>query len=138
MVGPHIVFSLRIDKKALPAKVVKKHCAIEEKKRLAESGRDFLSREEKKQVREHVDLVLLSRIPSTPNIFDVLWNVEDKSLWLFSTQNAAREELESLFFQSFGVTLIPLFPFTAAELACGLSDKEKDQLAAIAPASFVE
>ena len=138
VVGPHIVFALRIDKKTLPAKVVKMNVTIESEKRLAESGREFLSKEEKKQIREHVELVLLSRIPATPNIYDIVWNVEDNMLWFFSSQNAAKEELESLFYSSFGVSLIPLFPFTEAELNCGLSDSDKDGLSAISPSIFVE
>ncbi len=138
IVGPHLVFALRIDKKVLPSKIVKKHVIVETERRLAESGREFLSREEKKDVREHVELVLLSRIPSTPNVYDVLWNVEDNMVWFFTTQNVAKEELESLFFRSFGVSLIPLFPYTEAELACGLSDRERDVLSALSPSSFVE
>ncbi len=138
IVGPHIVFGLRIDKKTLPSKVVKQHVTLEGERRMAESGRDFLSREEKKQVREHVELVLLSRIPATPNIYDVLWNVEDNMLWLFTTQNTAKEELETLFFESFRVSLVPLFPYTEAELSCGLSEQEQDQLSIISPTLFVE
>ncbi len=48
------VFSLRIDKKSIPAKVLKKHYNMETAKRLAESGRDFLSKAEKKQIKDHV------------------------------------------------------------------------------------
>ena len=138
VVGPHIVFSLRIDKKTLPSKVVKMQCALEMDRRMVETGRDFLSREEKKQIKEHVELVLLSRIPATPNVYDILWNVEDNMVWLFSTQGAVKEELESLFFDSFGVTLIPLFPFTEAELTCGLTESQLDRLATLSPALFVE
>ncbi|MBI9077891.1 MAG: recombination-associated protein RdgC [Desulfatibacillum sp.] len=138
VVGPHIVFSLRIDKKTLPSKVVKMQCTVEMERRMAETGREFLSREEKKQIREHVELVLLSRVPAVPNIYDILWNVEDNMVWLFSTQGAIKEELESLFFESFGVSLIPLFAFTEAELTCGLSESDLDRLATLSPALFVE
>ncbi|SHI95667.1 Putative exonuclease, RdgC [Desulfatibacillum alkenivorans DSM 16219] len=138
VVGPHIVFSLRIDKKTLPSKVVKMQCTIDMEKRKAETGRDFLSKEEKKQIREHVELVLYSRIPATPNVYDILWNVEENMLWLFSTQGAVKEELEALFFESFGVSLIPLFPFTEAELTCGLGESDLDRLSTVSPALFVE
>jgi recombination associated protein RdgC len=136
--GPYAVFSLRIDKKTLPAKAVRKHYEIECKKRMRESGRDFLSREEKRQVREHVEMVLLSRIPAVPSVYDVLWNHGNNSLWFMATQKSAREEFESLFLQSFGVPLVPLFPFTIAELAAGLDPRELDLLAAVAPTRFAE
>ena len=42
------VFSLRIDKKSIPAKVVQKHFKQEMTRRLADSQREFLSRSEKK------------------------------------------------------------------------------------------
>ena len=49
LIGSHFVFSMRIDKKTIPAKVIKKHYALEIKKRLARSGREFLSKTEKKR-----------------------------------------------------------------------------------------
>ena len=51
LVASYFVFSLRIDKKSVPANVFKKHVIIEEKKRLRESGREFLSKNEKKELK---------------------------------------------------------------------------------------
>ena len=52
--GDNFIFSLRIDKKNIPPKVIKKHCSIESTKRMAESGRDYLSKTEKQIVKDHV------------------------------------------------------------------------------------
>ncbi|MEE4113078.1 MAG: recombination-associated protein RdgC, partial [Desulfobacteraceae bacterium] len=52
------VFSLRIDKKSIPTKVLKKHYNMEVTRRLVESGRDYLSKTEKKQLKDHVVTVL--------------------------------------------------------------------------------
>ena len=46
--GSYFVFSLRIDKKNISAKVLKKHYTIEAARRMAESGREILSKAEKK------------------------------------------------------------------------------------------
>ena len=42
--GNYFVFSLRIDKKNIAAKVLKKHYSIEATRRMSESGRDYLSK----------------------------------------------------------------------------------------------
>ena len=137
-VGDLFVFSLRIDKKAIPPKVVKKQLAMEIARRKLESGRDFLSRSEKKTIRDHVLNVLSLRIPATPNVYDLLWRYDEGEVWFFSTQKGANEELESLFARSFDLTLVRLFPYTLAELGCDLSHAERDALGGLTPSSFAE
>ncbi len=138
VIGAYLVFCLRIDKKSIPAKIVKKHYQIETAKRLAETGRDHLAKSEKQEIKERVVQELSLRIPATPNIYDVLWNIEEASLWICSNQKAANEELETLFAKSFKCNLIRLFPYTIAELALGLSDAERDTLASLSPTRFTE
>ncbi len=138
VIGEYFVFSLRVDKKSVPAKVLKKHASLEMARRLAESGREYLSREEKEDVREHMENILATRIPATPNVYDIVWEYGENRLWLFSTQKAAKEELETLFFKSFKVPIVPLFPFTIAELTAGLSDNQKNRLASLTPSTIVE
>ena len=137
-IGPYLVFSLRIDKKTIPAKIVKKHYQIEMAKRLSDTGRDHLAKSEKQEIKERVVQGLSMRIPATPNVYDVLWNIEEASLWICSNQKAANEELETLFAKSFKCNLIRLFPYTIAELAAGLSDAERDTLATLSPTRFAE
>ena len=134
--GAYLVFSLRIDKKSIPSKILKKHYAIEESKRLEESGRQFISRNEKKLVKEQIIHFLSMRIPATPNIHNIVWNYEEGKLWFFTNLKAANEELETLFTESFKLSLIRYFPYTAAELADDLTDAERDRLNRISPVSF--
>ncbi|RZB30326.1 MAG: hypothetical protein SRB1_02606 [Desulfobacteraceae bacterium Eth-SRB1] len=138
VIGAHFVFSLRIDKKNVPSKIIKKYYTIEVAKKLAESGREHLSRNEKKDIKEHVTNALILRIPATPNIYDIIWNYEGSSLWFFSNQKAANEDLETLFSKSFGLTLIRLFPYTMANLASDLTDKERDLLSTISRTKFMD
>jgi len=136
--GNYFVFALRIDKKNIAAKVLKKHYTIEAAKRMADSGRDFLSKTEKNLVKEHVISGLSIRIPATPNIYDLVWNYEDSVVWFFSNLKAANEELETLFSKSFDLSLIRLFPYTAAELSADLSDSQLDELKKISPTPFIK
>ena len=137
-IGTHMVFSLRIDKKSIPSKVLQKHFKLAVAKRLAESGREFLSRNEKTMLKEHVKNTLSLRIPATPNMYDVIWNYEGGTLLFFSNQKAANEELETLFSKSFKLSLIRLFPYTMADLTAGLGEPEKDVLAKLTPTKFTE
>jgi DNA recombination-dependent growth factor C len=136
--GNYFVFALRIDKKNIAAKVLKKHYTIEAARRMAENGRDYLSKNEKKLVKEHVISGLSLRIPATPNLYDLVWNYEDSMVWFFSNLKAANEELETLFTKSFNLSLIRLFPYTAAELSSGLSESQRDELQRISPTLFIK
>ncbi|MCP3875269.1 MAG: recombination-associated protein RdgC [Desulfobacteraceae bacterium] len=128
MIGTYIVFALRIDKKSIPSKMIKKHYASEASKRLKESGRDFLSANEKKIIKDHVLNMLNLKMPSTPNVYDVVWQYEIGELWFFSNLKSANEELENLFIKSFGVSLVRCIPYTMAALDKDLSPSNLDAL----------
>jgi recombination associated protein RdgC len=134
--GNYLVFSLRIDKKSIPSKVVKKYFLIESTRRLAESGRQYLSRSEKQIIKDQVIDRLNIKVPATPNVYDLIWNYEDSVLWFFSNLKTPNEELETLFFRSFDLRLIRMFPYTAAHLASDLTAAEKDILSKISPTNF--
>ncbi len=138
LIGTYLVFSMRIDKKTIPSKIVQKHYALEMTKRLKNSGRDFLSKTEKKEIKDHVIHLLNLRIPATPNIYDLIWNYESNTLCFFSNLKGANEELETLFTRSFKLKLIRLFPYTMAALNSPLSDVEKDALSRFTPTLFTE
>jgi len=137
IIGTYFVFSLRIDKKNIPSKIIKKHYAHEMAKKLAESQKEYLSINEKKALKESVTSSLSLRIPATPNIYDVLWNYEGSFLWFFSNQKKANEEFEIIFSKSFNLTLIRLFPYTMADIALDLTDKERDLLSTLSPTKFM-
>jgi len=136
--GAYFVFSLRIDKKNIPSRMLKKFYSIEIDKRLAETGRDFLTKTEKSAAKEHVVDLLNMRIPVTPNIYDLVWNYEDSNLWFFSNVKSANEELETLFIKSFNITLLRLFPYTQSLLLSDLSDSEQDILHNLSLTKFLE
>ncbi len=128
MIGTSIVFALRIDKKSIPNKMIQKHVAAESAKRLSESGRDFLSANEKKMIKDHVINTLSLKMPSTPNVYDVVWQYETGDVWFFTNLKSANEELETLFIKSFGVNLVRSIPYTMAALDKRLTDTERDVL----------
>jgi len=138
VIGPYLIFSMRLDVKSIPPKVIKKHYTIEMARQLERSGRKYFSRNEKRSIKDNVKNALCLRIPATPRIYDLIWNVEESWLWFFSNLKAANEELETLFIKSFNLTLIRLFPFTTADLKSDLSDSDRDLLLKLEPINFAE
>jgi DNA recombination-dependent growth factor C len=130
------VFTLRIDRKSIPPKLFKKHFTLESAKRLSATGRRFLARDEKQALKDKVISDLSRRIPAVPNVYDLIWNYEESSLWFFSNLKSANEELETLFRHSFNLALIRIFPYTAADLNAGLSDQDRDNLIKLSPTRF--
>jgi len=137
VVGPYFIFSLRIDTKRVPSKTVQKYVAIETKKKLVEGGREYLSREEKRMIKDHVTNMLYRRVPAVPGIYDIVWEHEAGSVWFFSNLKSANEAVETLFLKAFNLTLVRMFPYTSAFHDSDLSDSQKDALSATAPTSFM-
>ncbi|MFZ1984282.1 MAG: recombination-associated protein RdgC [Desulfatitalea sp.] len=135
LIGSHFVFALRIDKKSIPPKLLQKHLADESTKRLQALERDFLSNDEKKALKEQIVQRLNQRMPATPCVYDVVWQYEQGELWFFSNLKSANEQLETLFFKSFGLHLLRLIPYTMAAFDKTLSSAQHDALEKLA---FVE
>ncbi|THB81694.1 MAG: exonuclease [Desulfobacteraceae bacterium] len=126
--GSYFLFSMRIDKKSVPLKLIQKHMAIETRKKLEQSGREFLSKNEKSELKDLVTDNLLRQVPSVPSIYDILWDYESSNLYLFSTQKAANEFFQTLFVKSFDLKPFNLFPYTIIETKSGFSAPEKDDI----------
>lgn len=134
--GSYFLFSLRIDKKTIPSKLIQKYMAIEIAKKREATGREFLSKNEKQMIKEHVVNLLNLRIPATPNIYNVLWNYESSRVWFFTHLKGPNEILETLYKTSFGLTLKRIFPFSFAESNPKMSAFDRDQLLSLSPTNF--
>jgi recombination associated protein RdgC len=128
LLGTYFVFSLRIDKKSVPVKLIQKRYAEASISRLKSLEREFLSKEEKKALKEQVIQKLNRTMPATPHVYDVVWQYELGILWFFSNLKSANEQLETLFHKSFGLHLIRLIPYTMAIFDKKLSDSQRDTL----------
>lgn len=136
LLGTYFVFSLRVDKKTVPTKMIDKLYHIKVEQMSKQGGQPFLTKNEKKAIKEHVKSGLYLNTPATPSIFDLIWDYENSLVWFFTVLKSANDELEQLFAKSFNIQLIRLFPFTTADLMIGLTDSEKDRLTKISPSSF--
>lgn len=108
------LFALRIDRKTIPAKAVEQLLAKRIKEKKEEQDRDFISKNEKAEIKEIIVETLWRKTPYTPQIFEFTWDVEERTAYLYSTQKKAITTLENLFLKSFGHRLFQLFPFVHA------------------------
>ena len=134
--GTVFIFTLRIDKKTIPPKIIQKDYTIEMNRILKETGRRYLARDEKKMLKDRVINNLALRIPATPHLYDVVWHYDESVVWFLSNLKAANETLETLFLKSFKCVLVRLFPYTLADLGLGLSESARDKLTRITPTTI--
>jgi hypothetical protein len=106
------------------------------KKKKEKSGRDFISKNEKTEIKEMVIDILMHKIPAIPNLYDVLWDYEKKNLYLYTTQKAANEFFETIFLKSFNLKPIRLFPYTIVETKSKFSNPQKDRVQTLVPLKY--
>jgi len=116
--------------------LIQKYMVLEIEKKKASSSRDFLSKNEKSEIKEQVVDILMHKIPAVPNIYDVLWDYEKQNAYLFTTQKAANEFFETLFLKSFNLKAVRLFPYTLIEKKSEFSDTRKDRALSLAPVKY--
>ncbi|MBG0791540.1 MAG: recombination-associated protein RdgC [Desulfovibrionaceae bacterium] len=115
--GAYLTFSLRLDTRRIPPAVLKKHNAIALNKELEhnkEQGKNFVSRDRKREVKEQVVLRLRARTLPIPAVFDVVWNPAENRIYLATTNAKVCALFEDHFASTFDLHLEPLTPFFMA------------------------
>ena len=135
--GGYLAFSLRLDIRRIPAGVVRKHldkALKQEKEENARSGKKFISRERKKELKEQVVLKLRSRFLPVPGEFNVLWNTSSNEIWFASTQTKVKELFTTKFLNTFNLHLRELTPSALALQMLG--DDKADDINMLEPTQF--
>ena len=115
--GPYLTFTLRLDTLRVPPAVMKKHFAVavnEAMRAMRDQGKKFLTKEQKTEIREQVELRLRARTLPIPACFDVVWDTTRQLVYIASTQSKLTELFEELFTHTFGLHLEPLTPYFQA------------------------
>jgi DNA recombination-dependent growth factor C len=113
--GDHIVMSLRIDERKVPAATINKFYLKEERRIKRDRQIPKLSRGQKMEIRESVTLMLMKRaVPDTAQ-HDLVWNLDKNIVYFISTNNQAKEVLEDIFKQCFDMTITEEVHYTLAE-----------------------
>ena len=107
-----LIISFRVDKRSVPAPLLKKFCSIEEKRTLAERQMQRLTSKMRKEIRERTKLQLLSKALPVPATYDLCWNISTGAVLFFSRQDKICGMVEDLFKTTFGMRLYPVIPYT--------------------------
>ena len=133
---PYICVSLREDRIRIPTTTLKSMLAEREAKFLEETGRDKLGRKERSSLKDDVLLQLRRRAVPDIRVFDVMWDVHDGTLRMWSQNRGVRDYFEDLVQRSWGIKITPQSPYSQ-----GVRYLEKDNVAeamlALDPADFV-
>lgn len=135
--GEFIAFQLRLDTRRVSPAVFKKHFQLALDEALAqarEQGRKFVSRDQKMEIREQVNLKLRARTLPIPAVFEVVWNTASNHVCLNSTRQKIRSLFEDQFALTFDLHLEPLTPFYLAASLTG--DDKQPALEQLEPAKF--
>jgi len=122
--GPYLTFTLRLDTRRIPPAVMKKHVTValnQAMQAMREQGKKFLTKEQKTEIREQVELRLRARSLPIPACFDVVWDTTSQQVWIASTQPKLTDLFEELFTHTFGLHLEPLTPYFQALKDLGAS-----------------
>lgn len=116
--GNYFVFSLRVDNRRIPAGVIRKHVAIALRQEIEEQrarGKNFISRDRKKEIKEQVLLRLRQRFLPVPGEFNVIWLLEKNEVWFASTQSGMIDLFMEEFQKTFNLSLQQMTPYTLAD-----------------------
>lgn len=114
----YLVFSLRRDQRKIPAAVLKSHTAREEGAFLAQHPNLRRAPKDKRtEIKEQVQLRLLSRCLPVPAMVDVVWDRKSGVLTLFSLGSKVVERFEDIFRKTFeGLHPLAIHPFARARM----------------------
>lgn len=133
--GDHICLTMRIDERKVSPKVLKKFCLKEEERIKKERQIPKVSRGQRLEIKENMEMLLMKRAAPVPATYDLVWNLAENTVLFFSTNQKAQSQLEDFFKETFGLLLSLEIPYTTAERL--LSTSEGHALANISPAVLV-
>ncbi len=114
----HLCFTLRQDRRRIPAALLKREINRLSEKFLAEKPTlNRVPKGELEQIRDHARSLLLARTLPTPSCYDVVWDTERNLLRLCSLSQKVIDSFQGLFHQTFpDLRLQLLHPFSRAQM----------------------
>lgn len=134
--GEHLIgLTLRVDSVSVPASQVKLHLTRQVKLKEIERGGEKLTKREIEQMKEDLHAQWLSRTIPTIKLYDMVFHTGSGRLWFFGKSKGAVETFLDLFYETFGVNVVPDAPFT--EAAHRIGEEKAEDLLNLEEARFV-
>jgi hypothetical protein len=108
--GDYLIFSLRIDRKMIPPKLMKIKVMEEERQYLLQSGKSRINKQIAGGIKDKVKLELLSRLDPVPSFYDVCWALGQNTVYFSSLSDKVADDFVDLFKKTFSLSLTRLLP----------------------------
>jgi DNA recombination-dependent growth factor C len=108
--GDYLIFSLRVDRKVIPPKLLKIKIMEEERIFLAESGKKRVNKQMAEGIKDKVKLDLLTRLDPVPSFYDVCWALGQNTVYFSSLSDKIADDFVDLFKKTFSLSLTRLLP----------------------------
>lgn len=107
---PWVLLSLRMDQKALPARLLRATVDRECAAWASEKGVDRCPASIRTQIKERIEDEWLRRTLPRVRVAEVCWNVAEKYVLIGALSETIAERVRKRFFQTFGMRLVPWSP----------------------------
>jgi hypothetical protein len=108
--GDYLIFSLRVDRKLIPPKLMKIRLMEEEKRFLIESGKSRVNKAMATGIKEKVKLELLTKLDPVPSFYDVCWAVGQNKIYFSSLTDKVADDFADLFKKTFSLSIRRFLP----------------------------
>jgi recombination associated protein RdgC len=99
----YFAWSLRIDNKTLPSKLLSALLDLRIRDWLAETGRERIPARVKGEIKEQIELELFPRQLPSVGVHDIAWDLKSGTIRLFTNSVKVNETFRILFSQTFGL-----------------------------------
>jgi DNA recombination-dependent growth factor C len=132
-IGPNYAFTMRLDQRKLPGKILNRYYVIREAEVVEKTGRKP-NGVRRKELKEALRLELLRRCLLTTDLYEVVWLTGRQEIWLSGGGEKLRALFEDLWGRTFGIAIRMLVPVTIGlEL---LDDDGRLRLLGLKPSLF--
>jgi hypothetical protein len=128
----YLNLGLRIDRWRIPAPLFRAYFTEAERKYLAETGRERLSKRDKEELKAVVTLRMKRQSIPTMKVIDLSWNLDTGVVRFWNQSAKTQEVLEELFESTFGLHLVRDTPYVVA-MHTGLDEARLDALLDLEP-----
>ncbi|MCB9758996.1 MAG: recombination-associated protein RdgC [Alphaproteobacteria bacterium] len=106
----YALFSLRVDKKSLPANLFRATLEQRGRQWCEEHGQERLPRSVKNELKDNLEFEWLQRTLPRVQVTEVVWNVVEGTVLYHSLSQASNDRFRKLFHRTFGLALEAVNP----------------------------
>lgn len=118
----YAIFSLRVDKKVLPAKLFRAHLDKRVEAWCQEHQRSRCPASVRGELKELLEFEMMQKTLPRVSVYEVCWNITDGWLLFHNLSDRANERFIKIFFETFGLQPHPLAPLDLLGSDAGLAD----------------